>query len=231
MTTGATEATPETESAPVAKVVTETSPVRTESAVVQMSKYMSFVLRHNPEAAGLKLDTEGWVDIDLLIKQANKTSGAIRKLGFNREAIEKVVNENNKKRFTISDDGKRIRAAQGHSSKSVDMTFEQKDPPDILYHGTSKKGEYFIQDEGLKPMTRQYVHLSADLTTAVEVGKRHGKPVVYTVRAKVMSQEGKKFFLSENGVWLTKDVPVAYLSKLIGDPEAIAARLRERARK
>ncbi len=198
---------------------------------VQLSKYMSFVLRHNPQAAGLTLDKEGWVDVDLLIKQANKTSGAIRKLGFNREALDRVVAQNNKKRFTLSEDGKRIRAAQGHSTKGVDMTFEQKDPPELLYHGTSTKSAYFIQDEGLKPMTRQYVHLSADLITAVEVGKRHGKPVVFTVRAKAMSEDGKKFFLSENGVWLTKTVEKEYISKLIGDPEAIASRLRERSRK
>src|SRR6185312_2848664 len=118
---------------------------------------------------------------------------------------------------TVSSDGKRIRAAQGHSAKGVDDTFEEKEPPSLLYHGTSVKAEYFIQDEGLKPMTRNHVHLSADIETAVSVGKRHGKPVVFTVRAKVMHEDGNKFFLSENGVWLTKEVPIQYMSKIVGD--------------
>lgn len=207
-----------------------------ESPEVRASKYLSFILRHKPEAAGITLNPDGWTDIDILIRQANKTSGAMRKLGFTREFLENVVVANNKKRFTISDDGKRIRAAQGHSTpQAAAMKFESAVPPDVLYHGTSSAVEGLILAEGLKKMSRNLVQLSADLETAIEVGKRHVKGkerlVIFTVRAKEVVKAGGTFFRSENGVWMSKDIDSIYLQKMLGDPQAMVARLKERSRK
>jgi putative RNA 2'-phosphotransferase len=205
---------------------------QTEAQVLtQISKYLSFVLRHNPKAANITLDQEGWTSIDILIRQANKTSGAIRKLGFNRDLLDKVVATDSKKRYSVSSDGKKIRAAQGHSTQEVDITFQPKEPPTILYHGTGRKSEEAIMAEGLKPMSRQYVHLSASLETAVDVGSRHGKPAVFVIQAQKLHQDGHQFFLSDNDVWLTKSIAPEHLTKMVGDPAAIAARQKERTHK
>ncbi len=103
-----------------------------------------------------------------------------------------------------------IRASQGHSVE-VALGYIAKEPPAILYHGTSEKTVQQILADGLDKRSRHHVHLSVDLETATQVGQRHGKPVVFEVLAKQMQEDGIKFYLSDNGVWLTDNVPVRYL--------------------
>ncbi len=173
----------------------------------ETSKFLSYVLRHEPQAIGLTLDTEGWADISALIDGANKSGKSI-----DRDLIQQVVDTSDKKRFSISEDGLRIRAAQGHSTSSVAITYPQKVPPEFLYHGTATRFLESIQKEGLKPQERQYVHLSEDEQTAIAVGQRYGKPVVLKIEALRMYQQGFKFFQAENGVWLTSSVPIEVLN-------------------
>jgi putative RNA 2'-phosphotransferase len=130
---------------------------------------------------------------------------------LNNDLIKIIVETNDKQRFIISDDRKKIRANQGHSI-TVDLELENKIPPDILYHGTAIRFLDPIMNEGLKPMTRQYVHLSVTEKIALTVGKRHGKPIVLYINAKNMYEEGYKFYLSENKVWLVNKVPVKYIN-------------------
>lgn len=174
------------------------------SNLVSTSKFLSLVLRHQPEVIGLILDDSGWADIDTLIRlsQAHKP--------LTRALIEQVVEENRKQRFAISDDGRRIRANQGHSIE-VDLGFVPVTPPTLLYHGTATRFVDAIRREGLVKRSRQHVHLSADADTATAVGARHGKPAVLIVRAGEMAVAGHAFFRSENGVWLTDAVPVGFI--------------------
>ena len=163
------------------------------------------VLRHEPQAIGLKLDAEGWVDIGSLIACAAK-----HQTHLTRELIDVVVRTSDKKRFAISPDGLRIRAKQGHSVQ-VDLKLEPRQPPEMLYHGTATRFLESIKAKGLISGERQHVHLSADEATALKVGARHGKPVILKVRSEKMHRAGSKFYLSENGVWLTDHVPPEYL--------------------
>lgn len=179
-----------------------------------VSKFLSYVLRHQPQAIGLTLDREGWAEIAQLIAGA-QTAGHTLDIGLIRE----VVASSDKKRFAISQDGLSIRAVQGHSTASVAIAFAEKQPPEILYHGTASRFLDSILREGLKPGERQYVHLSAELATAVAVGQRYGKPVVLKVHALQMHQQGLRFFQAENGVWLVETVPVEYLS--MGDQAVV----------
>ena len=174
--------------------------------IIRISKYISLILRHHPEAAGITLDAHGWADVDELI------SGVSRKYPLDRELLERIVAEDSKGRYSFSEDRKRIRANQGHSI-SVDVELEEKLPPETLYHGTGEKYTASIEREGLKPQGRLYVHLSPNEDTARKVGQRHGKPVVFTVKAGEMSRAGYKFFLSVNGVWLTGRVPPEFLER------------------
>jgi putative RNA 2'-phosphotransferase len=171
----------------------------------QLSKFISYILRHKPDSIGLTLDAQGWALIDELIDKS-KASGA----AFGRVDLLKVVDGNDKKRFSISNDGQRIRAAQGHSV-TVELGLVAQEPPPVLYHGTATRFVSSILAEGLKPQSRQQVHLSADEMTAHRVGQRHGKPVILTIEAPRMYAEGFKFFLADNGVWLTDHVPPAFL--------------------
>lgn len=175
------------------------------SSLVRTSKFLSLVLRHQPEAIGLTLDAQGWAEVGELIRLAN---AAGREL--NRPLLERVVAENDKKRFALSEDGKRIRASQGHSI-DVDLALSAVPPPARLYHGTATRFLESIRSSGLHAASRQHVHLSADLGTALKVGQRHGKSVVLTVNAAEMAEAGHTFFLSANGVWLTEQVPVEFL--------------------
>jgi putative RNA 2'-phosphotransferase len=170
--------------------------------LVRRSKHLSLVLRHEPGSVGLTLDEHGWVDIAKLLPAMNLT----------RDQLDEVVNKNDKKRFELSLDGLRIRASQGHSVE-VDLGYEEKAPPDQLFHGTSTKFLDVIMREGLKPMERHDVHLSADADTAMLVAKRRPPPVILEVASKQMSADGLKFRLSTNGVWLTSHVSPKYLSK------------------
>ena len=168
------------------------------------SKFISLILRHKPETIGITLDEHGWANVDELI------AGIAQTRPFDMAMLEEIVSTDEKQRYSFNDDHTLIRANQGHSIP-VDVELEQKTPPELLYHGTGEKYTASINEQGLLPKSRLYVHLSADYDTAVKVGSRHGKPVVYTVQAKAMQEDGCVFYQSVNGVWLTKHVPVRYL--------------------
>ncbi|MER5857334.1 RNA 2'-phosphotransferase [Streptomyces sp900105245] len=174
-----------------------------ERRTVKVSKYLSKHLRHQPERIGLVLDPGGWVEIDTLI-----TAAAAHGFRFTREELDHVVATNDKRRFVI--EAGRIRASQGHSVE-VDLGLPPATPPPYLYHGTVARNLDAIRAEGLRPMNRHDVHLSADRETATRVGARRGRPVVLTVDAGAMHRDGHVFHVSANGVWLTKAVPPAYL--------------------
>lgn len=173
---------------------------------IEVSKFLSYVLRHNSQSIGLSINSEGWLDIEQLVQAANQNGQ-----NLDRALIDEVVEKSEKKRFAISNDGLKIRAVQGHSNEAIDLTFMIKEPPDFLYHGTSNRFLQEIQKVGLKPMSRQYVHLSEDIETAIAVGTRHGKPVVLSVNTTPMLNLSFEFARAENGVWLIKEVPKQYL--------------------
>ena len=171
----------------------------------KISKFLSLVLRHQPETIGLELDEEGWANVAALLKQLNAHGKPVT-----LDRLREVVETNNKKRFAFDDTGKRIRASQGHSLE-VDLKLEHMAPPAVLWHGTASRFVPSIREEGLTPQSRQHVHLSADRATAFKVGARHGAPVVLEVYARAMAAAGYRFYRSANGVWLTAEVPVNYL--------------------
>ena len=172
----------------------------------QLSKFLSLVLRHKPDAIGLVLDSQGWASIEALIDKANAAGTK-----FDRTELLHVVETSDKKRFSVSPDGQRIRAAQGHSV-SVELGLSPKEPPPVLYHGTATRFVEAILEQGLKPQARQQVHLSRDEETARRVGQRHGKPHIFEVDALAMHANGFKFYLADNGVWLTDLVPPEFLA-------------------
>jgi putative RNA 2'-phosphotransferase len=172
---------------------------------ITISKFLSLVLRHQPETIGLTLDTNGWAEVDDLIARA-----AAHGKRFTADDLFRVSANNDKKRFTLSEDNRRIRAAQGHSVQ-VELGLVPLAPPEILFHGTATRFANAILSEGLKPQSRQHVHLSLDEETAVKVGQRHGKPCIFRVEAGRMHAEGFLFFRAENGVWLTDAVPPGFL--------------------
>ncbi|GGW67307.1 RNA 2'-phosphotransferase [Streptomyces galilaeus] len=174
-----------------------------ERRTVKVSKYLSKHLRHQPERIGLTPDEAGWVEIETLI-----TAAAAHGFPFTRDELDHVVAANDKKRFAV--EGTRIRASQGHSI-DVDLGLPEAPPPPYLYHGTVARHLDAIRDEGLRPMNRHDVHLSADRETATRVGARRGRPVVLSVDAGAMHRDGHVFHVSANGVWLTKAVPPRYL--------------------
>lgn len=176
--------------------------------LVEASKFLSYVLRHEPRAIGLALDSEGWGAVDALIVGATQQGRTL-----DRDLIEQVVSTSDKKRFELSADGQRIRAVQGHSTRSVDRAFEPKRPPDVLFHGTAARFLDSIRRDGLEPGSRHYVHLSADEQTARTVGQRYGSPVVLRVDAAGMHAQGFVFHQAENGVWLTDHVPREFIEQ------------------
>lgn len=169
----------------------------------ETSKFISLILRHKPETIGITLDEHGWANVDELIAGIAKTHP------IDMAILEQIVAEDEKQRYSFNEDKTMIRANQGHSIP-VDVELEEKQPPEILYHGTGEKYVSSINEQGLIPKSRLYVHLSKDEETAVKVGQRHGKPVIYKVKSGEMYNDGYKFFRSVNGVWLTKSVPVKY---------------------
>jgi len=173
---------------------------------IKISKFLSYVLRHKPDAIGLKLDANGWASVEQLLKCAN-VSGQ----NLTPELLETVVRVNDKKRFAFSDDGLKIRASQGHSI-NIDLELKPLKPPLYLYHGTATRFKDAILSSGLKPGTRQHVHLSTDAQTAILVGQRHGRPIVLIVKAGKMWEDGYSFFRSANDVWLADHVPAQYLN-------------------
>ncbi|WP_164104456.1 RNA 2'-phosphotransferase [Candidatus Laterigemmans baculatus] len=176
-------------------------------SLVSTSKFLSLVLRHKPEVIGMQLDPEGWLEIAALLDKANQHGHSLT-----LELLHEVVATNDKKRFSLSDDGLRIRANQGHSITAVDLKLEPATPPGALYHGTVEAFLGGIRKHGLLKRSRNHVHLSADELTATKVGSRRGKPIVLTVAAARMHQAGHQFYLSANGVWLTEAVPAEYLT-------------------
>lgn len=173
--------------------------------VKSLSKFLSYVLRHRPDSIGLELDSAGWTDVDVLLNRARAKGKRLT-----REILEEVVRTNDKQRFAFSPDGTRIRASQGHSIH-VELGLEPLTPPDLLYHGTASRFLEPIRREGLKPMSRTHVHLSADHATAVNVGARHGKPIVLLISSGEMHSAGISFYRSQNGVWLVETVPTQYI--------------------
>ncbi|WP_353411914.1 RNA 2'-phosphotransferase [Arenicella sp. 4NH20-0111] len=170
----------------------------------KISKYLSFILRHQPDSIGLELSDEGWANINELI-------GKTRKFKLTKELIDTVVASNDKKRFLVSDDGLRIKANQGHSV-NVKLELEPMTPPDVLLHGTAERFLDSIFRQGLKKQQRHHVHLSETQKTALSVGARYGKPVLLKVDSKLMHEHGLEFFMTENDVWLVDEVPVEYLT-------------------
>ena len=169
-----------------------------------ISKYMSLILRHKPETIGIALDEHGWAKVSELIEGVSKTHP------FYKEMFEQIVARDSKQRYSFNEDKTLIRANQGHSIP-VDVELKKAQPPEFLWHGTGEKYLASIEKTGLIPKSRLYVHLSTDEKTAIEVGRRHGKPFVYKVLSGKMFLDGHEFYLSKNGVWLTKQVPVEYL--------------------
>lgn len=179
------------------------------SRIVSISKFLSLVLRHQPEEIGIQLDSAGWVGVEELLKAC-----AEHRFPFTHKELNEVVANNDKKRFSFSEDGQRIRANQGHSVK-VELEYEPSVPPENLYHGTADRFLESIQKQGLLKRNRHHVHLSVDLPTAINVGQRHGRPLVFLVRAGDMHRAGHRFFVSANGVWLTEHVPAEFLVKFV----------------
>ena len=180
---------------------------------ITVSKFLSKYLRHEPEALGLTLEPGGWVLVDDLL------AGAVRQ-GFpiTKDELCEVVAENDKQRFSFDESETRIRANQGHSTE-VDLQLKEAEPPTELFHGTVAKFLDAIFTGGLKKMDRHDVHLSKDVQTASKVGGRRGKPVVLVVNSAKMASDGHKFRLSENGVWLTENVPAQYIRVADSPPE------------
>ncbi len=181
---------------------------KNDSRHVRISKYLSKHLRHQPERLGLMPEPGGWVDVDQLL-----TACGQHQFPLTRAELEAVVATNDKQRFSFDARGTRIRANQGHSI-AVDLQLAPAMPPDVLYHGTGHSTAVSIVQTGILKMARHHVHLSADVATAIDVGTRHGRPVVFAVAAAAMQRDGQTFYLSANGVWLVDDVPPQYLRQL-----------------
>ena len=178
-------------------------------SITQLSKFLSYILRHNPDAIGLELDPHGWAHIEALIEKA-KLEGK----PLSRKKLQEIIDSSSKNRFTISDDGEYIRAGYGHSI-DINLALSPQNPPKTLYHGTDLKNVESIMKEGLHPGSRNYVHLSSDKDDAVSVGQRHGMPIVLSVQAQSMQDAGYRFYRSESeeGIWMVKEVPSEFISE------------------
>lgn len=175
--------------------------------LTKVSKFISLVLRHKPDAAGITVDKHGWANVDELIKGVSTNYP-----GFDLDILEEIVRTDEKQRYSFNEDKTLIRANQGHSIP-VDVELRVVRPPRYLYHGTGEKYAGLIERDGLIPKSRLHVHLSGDVETAINVGKRHGNPVIYLVDSGSMYEQGYTFYKSVNGVWLTEKVPVEYLTR------------------
>lgn len=174
---------------------------------IKISKALSYWLRHHPEDIGISVDSSGWTDVKELINKART------KILFDFNELKTVVQNNDKKRFELSDDFCSIRASQGHSV-DVDIDFDEVVPPQFLYHGTPRKNVDSIFDNGINKGNRTHVHLSLDIETASAVGSRRGEFEILKVEAMRMRADGIKIYISKNGVYLTNYVPPKYISKL-----------------
>lgn len=187
-----------------------------ETTLVEKSKMLARWLRHRPDAIGLSLDKSGWTDVAELLAKA-----AVAGTPITADELMLIVNENDKQRFSLSDDGLQIRAAQGHSV-AIDLKLPSKNPPPVLYHGTVRKFLAAIRKHGLLPGSRLDVHLSATRETAMTVSARRGVPVVLVVETYPLHRDGYQFRCSENGVWLISRVPPQYL-RFPDEPTQIAS--------
>ncbi|MBQ9142606.1 MAG: RNA 2'-phosphotransferase [Lachnospiraceae bacterium] len=178
-----------------------------EKNLDQLSKFLSFILRHKPDSIGITLDEHGWANVEELL------AGIKERYFIDMAMLEEIVATDNKQRYSFNEDRTLIRANQGHSIP-VDVELEKKEPPEYLWHGTGEKYVASIKEQGLLPKSRLYVHLSGDYETAVKVGTRHGKPVIFRIPSRQMAAAGHEFFRSVNGVWLIKAVPVEYLEEV-----------------
>lgn len=175
----------------------------------KLSIFISLILRHNPSAIGITLDKHGWANVEDLITGI-KNSGR----NITMDILEDIVKTDNKGRYSFNEDKTLIRANQGHSI-SVDVELEEAIPPQTLYHGTATRFLDGIKRySGIKSMSRLYVHLSEDFNTAIKVGERHGKCVVLLIDADRMHKDNIKFFISKNGVWLTKFIDIKYIKQI-----------------
>tara|TARA_R110002096_G_scaffold126532_3_gene273595 strand:- start:21224 stop:21781 length:558 start_codon:yes stop_codon:yes gene_type:complete len=171
--------------------------IMTDKQQIKASRFLSLILRHKPESIGLSLDKNGWANSEELLKKMKDHN-----FSLTFTDLKGLVANSDKKRFLFSDDFLKIRANQGHSIQ-VDLGWPEKIPPEILFHGTAEKNLDPIGRNGLLKGQRHHVHLSSDKETALKVGQRYGKPIVLIIHAKEMSEQGLKFYQSENGVWLT----------------------------
>ncbi|VIF91215.1 RNA 2'-phosphotransferase-like protein [Clostridioides difficile] len=170
-----------------------------------LSVFISLILRHKPETIGIKLDGYGYADVNELIEKINSTGRNI-----SMEILEQIVKEDSKQRYSFNEDRTKIRANQGHSIK-VNVELKELEPPKYLYHGTATRFLDNIKKEGIISKSRLYVHLSNDIDTAVQVGKRHGIPIVLKINTEEMCENGYKFYLSENNIWLCEYIPFKYV--------------------
>ncbi|RRB07939.1 RNA 2'-phosphotransferase [Larkinella rosea] len=178
-----------------------------DKRITEISKFLSMVLRHKPEKIGIQLDENGWTDVADLLEKSNRFG-----IPFDLEMLKHIVDTNPKQRFALNAAQDKIRANQGHSVP-IELGYASQEPPEILYHGTAEKSVQSILATGLEKRNRQHVHLSSDLETALKVGQRHGIPFVFKVFAKQMYNDKFEFYRSDNGVWLTHEVPVNYLKR------------------
>lgn len=174
--------------------------------LTKISVKLSWVLRHGKTPKYITPDG-GWADVDTIISVLKEKNPE-----FDLEALKQIVAEDEKGRYSFDATGTKIRANQGHSIPGVVIEMESPEPPEYLYHGTATRFLDTIMKEGLKPMSRQFAHISPDYTTAVKVGSRHGKPVVLKIRARDFKNNGNELYRSSNGVWQAKEVPREYLS-------------------
>ena len=173
--------------------------------IKHISKFLSYVLRHKPDAIDLKLDENGWADLNELLSKMNSEFE-----GITLTDIQTVVKSNDKQRFTFNDDLTKIRANQVHSI-NIDLKLESTEPPELLYHGTVEKSLESIKENGIVKGSRQHVHLSKDIETATNVGNRRGEAIILKVKSKQMFLDGHNFYLSKNGVWLADFIPCQYI--------------------
>jgi putative RNA 2'-phosphotransferase len=179
-----------------------------DKQLVQISKFLSLVLRHQPELIGIELDQNGWVDVNDLLQKSNDYGQQ-----FDRHILNHIVNTNSKKRFAFNETFDKIRASQGHSL-TIELGYTNQKPPTLLFHGTSEKSVQSILSNGLEKRSRHHVHLSTNMEIALKVGQRHGKPVLFKVFSEQMFNDNYSFFISDNDVWLTECVPPKYLKRI-----------------
>lgn len=179
----------------------------TEQDKKRIGKFLSLILRHEPQKIGIELDEQGWANVKELIEKCKK-----HRYHFSMEDLIEIVETNDKQRYSFNEKRNKIRANQGHSI-DIDLALRPIEPPEYLYHGTATRFVSSIMEQGILKGSRQYVHLSKDKETATKVGSRHGKPAILTIMSGNMYKDGILFYQSDNGVWLTDYVDVKYISE------------------